>query len=143
MDEKKEVIYSLLSPIKYAQGGDEVEANFLTLLSPTSKQLKNCARLKQAFFRAIKELNSNEESSEKDAQITGPDCINLLYMSSAEMDKVLLEAIELFRSGVVLVEGGPLLKDAHIKQMAHEDIEGMLGEYLANFIIASLMTQTK
>ena len=68
---------------------------------------------------------------------TGEDILSLIYASNVDMDKVLLNAKELFTTGVAMVEGVTKLNKLLMDQMTLDDFEKMTGEYIANFIASS------
>jgi len=145
---KKEIDFPLTTKIKYAKEGEEVKGTFIKLIPPSSKQLVQCALLKQSFIRAVTEQAKNNpdagDSNESDSKISGQDIIYLLYGSeSVDMGKILLSARELFNSGVAMVEGVVNLTKPLLDEMSNDDLEGMLGEYLANFILKSVLSKKK
>ena len=148
MKEKKEFDFPLTKKIPYAKDGEQVKGSFIKLTPPSSKQLTQCAFLKQSFIRAVTEQARNNPVAEKEAddgvRIKGQDIIYLLYGSeSVDMAKILLSAIELFKSGVATVEGEVKLTKPLLEEMSNDDLEGMLGEYLANFILRSVLSKKK
>ncbi len=142
MDIQDEIIFQLKKPIEYAYEGATVNGSFITLYAPTRKQMEQCVFLKQTFFQAAKSIETDGKA-EKDesAEIKGQDVISLLYSSYCDMNKVLLSGIALFRSGAAKIEGVKDLTGPMIDQMSQDDLENSIGEYIANFIIASLMNQ--
>lgn len=149
MADIEEFDYPLTKPIPYASGGGSEEVGtFIKLSAPSSKQLTHCAQLKQAFVRAVTEQVKNNPNAKEDSgpgkEIKGEDIVYLLYGSeSADMAKILLSAVELFASGVAQVEGEVKLTKPLIADMSNDDLEGMLGAYMANFILRSVLNKTK
>ena len=145
MSNETEIIHELIKPIKYTpkNSGEETEAQFVTLLEPSVKQLSACSTLKQAFMRVIaKEAGDAEESSSPVAESTMPmhqSIMNALYASpEADITKVLFSAKELFRD-VGLIDGEKKLTVPMLDAMCIEDIEVMTGKYMENFILASVL----
>lgn len=139
--------YELESPFNYAIKGDLQEANFITLLAPSSKHISYCADLKQAFFRALP-TDSGGEKSEGDAKgiddLDGEAIMMLISMSKdVDLKSVLISARELFSSGLALVDGETKLTKPLIDEMSQDDLENMLGEYYLNFILASWLRKMK
>jgi len=142
-----EKIYELKTPFTYASKGEQVDAGFITLLEPAYKTMAHFVPIKQAFTSAIQELaesglgakNEQSTDSEKDGDIDGSQVIGIMYGWSGEMSSVFLHAEQLFKSGAALVDGERVLTSEMIGKMAWSDIEAMLGEYIANFIVPSLM----
>ena len=145
MAKETEIIHELIKPIKYTpkNSGEETEAQFVTLLEPSVKQLTACSTLKQAFMRVIaNEAGDAEEGSSADTESTMPmhqSIMNALYASpEADITSVLLSAKELFRD-VGLIDGEKKLTVPMLDAMCIEDIEVMTGKYMENFILASVL----
>lgn len=141
-----EVLYTLQDKtVLYAKDGDEVVAEFVQLTAPSSKQLKHTTFLKQSFFRALNSLqgSADKEKAEESPDMKPEDIISMLYMSDVDMNTVLLSAIELFNSGVALVDGEQRFTKPIIDTLSQEDLELMTGTYLVNFILASALAKAK
>ena len=143
-----EHIYELKHPFKYANKGEQVDASFITVFAPTFKQIDKVAPIKQAFTIAIDELNSDdvkieEDKKEEDSGITPTMVLQLLYRANADVTKVFLHARELFKSGAALIDGESSLTIPLMDKMSLDDFEGVLGVYIANFIVPSLMDGTE
>lgn len=150
MKKVKEFDFPLSTKIAYAsvKEGEEVKGSFIKLTPPSSKQLTQCAFLKQSFIRAVTEQSRNnpdaKEDKDSEAKISGQDIIYLLYGSeSVDMAKILLSAIELFKSGVAMIDGETKVTKPILEEISNDDLEGMLGEYLANFTLRSVLNQKK
>ena len=145
MANETEIIHELIKPIKYTpkNSGEETEAQFVTLLEPSVKQLSACSTLKQAFMRVIaKEAGDAEDGATPAEESTMPmhqSIMNALYASpEADITKVLLSAKELFRE-VALIDGEKKPTVPMLDAMCIEDIEVMTGKYMGNFILASVL----
>lgn len=141
-----EVFYTLQDKtVLYAKDGDEVVAEFVQLNAPSSKQLKHTTFLKQSFFRALNSLQGSAEQKkgEDSPDMKAEDVISMLYMSDVDMNGVLLSAIELFNSGVALVDGEQRFTKPIIDTLSPDDLELMTGTYLVNFILASALAKAK
>jgi hypothetical protein len=138
---ENEVIYELTGPFDYAHKGEQHTASFITLAAPTSRNMKECAQLKQAFFRALpKERPTDTPEKEQDETIDGDAIMILIAMShDVELASVLCTARELFSSGVGLVDGEEKLTKLLLDKVSQDDLEVMTGKYLANFILASAL----
>ncbi len=144
--------YTLKVPFQYASGsGDVTDAEFILLKAPTSRNTKQCAALKQGFFRAMREqvVASAESQAPSDmegaGELEGDDILSVMYMAKqVNMEDLMGVARELFQSpGIALVDGEHKLKTAMLDRLSAEDFEGMLGEYLANFTLASALAKLK
>lgn len=141
-----EHIYELKHPFEYAHKGDTQEASFITLFAPTFKQVGRMAPIKQAFTSAIEEVTKTVDTSQEtgDAgddndKVTAAQVMQLMYRWSGDMTGVFLHAQELFKSGAALVDGETKLTTPLMEKMQMVDFEGLVGEYIANFIAPSLM----
>lgn len=136
--------YFLIKKIQYAFKGDMTEASFITFYAPTSKVTKECAALKQAFFRAIGE-QEGEGEADPDYEIQGDDILNLLAMSKeVDLPDVMEIAKKLFQApGIALVDGETKLGNSLFDKLSIDDCEAMLGKYLANFTLASALKSLK
>lgn len=145
---EKEITFSLSEPVKYGDKKGELQAGtFLTLLPPTSKNMAECAALKQAFFRALPkdgQMDTDTDVSDNDAKVTGDAVMTMIAMSKdVELASVLVVGRELLTSGVALVEGEVKLTKPIADTMTQDDLEGAIGEYIATFIIASALQKAK
>jgi hypothetical protein len=139
----KEITYKLQNTIQYARAGEMQNGEFIQLSAPTSKNIVECAFLKQAFYRALPK-DVEEEPDAKPSEINGEGVMTLLMMSNdVELSKILLSARDLFTSGVAMLDGEQKLTKPLIDLMAQEDLEAMTGEYLANFLLASVLQKQK
>ncbi len=149
----KEKIVQLGMPITYHAGSDEVEAGFVTLLAPTSKNLAECGRIKQGFMRAavdISERNSKNGSDDSDkkedsddgSMPSGEEVMQMIYISNVDVTNLLLEFREMLKN-VGLLEGEYKMTSPIISSLSPFDIENLLGEYIANFIAASMSGNQK
>lgn len=139
-----EIIHTLLKPISYTpnNAGEPVEAQFITLTEPSVRNITACAMLKQAFVRVLAGQEQNddvERGAKDDTTPMATSIINSLYASGAvDMGKVLLSAKELFKV-VGLVDGEKKLTTPMLDSLSMQDLEGMTGAYMENFILASIL----
>lgn len=144
---KNEVTYELEQSFEYASKGEQLTASFITLQAPTSRNMKECAELKQAFFRSLPKASTQETAElpdEDDDKLDGEGIMLLIAMSKdVELASVLCIARELFSSGVALVEGEEKLTKTLLDKMDQDDLEAMTGKYLANFILASALQRLR
>lgn len=139
--------YELSKPITYGdKSGTAQEATFIKFKAPSSKQIDLCSDLKQYFFQAIRE---NEEGSrgkdnsdeDKKTKLTGSDVIGLMSMSTrVKLRTVVLTAQQLFKvKGIALVDGEVSLNTHMMSEMDIDEMHDMIGEYLVNFTLASVL----
>ena len=143
----------LSDPIeKVAVNGAEVEGRTVLLTAPSAKHRKFATPLKQMFKRAIMEQQQSfsaeqiaaakdeqKTESEEDQKIDGESFIMILESTSADM----CEAYDRFCSllcGDDKVEGcgsieGTKLTQYLFDKLSMKDMEKLLGEYFANFLM--------
>lgn len=138
-------IYELQTPFNYAKGGDEVAANFIELSGPTYKQMQWVSAIKQVVMNAFLEITERtteavkEENKEEPVTQDGSDMLKALYGSNQDLNKLFVNCQELFRNGAALVDGETKLTVPLMEKMSMEDFEGLVGCYLANFTLPSLV----
>ena len=144
---KTTVDFELSERLLYSnKTGEQAEGTFVRLTAPTSKHFRECAMLKQAFFRSIPQDQEHEAKVEKEEtpSMSAQDVIVILSMSKgAELADVYEVAKRLLTNGVAQIDGVVKLKPLHVEKMSHEDFEGMVGEYLVNFTLASSLRAMK
>lgn len=143
---KTEFDYPLEVKFNYAYKGDIQEAKFIRLIAPTSKNISQCADLKQAFMRALPTEGRVEEDKETKGldDLDGESIMMLVSMSKdVSLKSVLISARELFSSGLALVDGETKVTKPILDDMSQDDLENMLGEYYLNFILASWLRKMK
>lgn len=139
-----EITVELRDGFNYTNKGDVHKATFINLTPPAFKQMSYVTPIKQAFTAAISEIQSNqkvkaEPGQEKgEASITASEVVALMHSWSGDMVKVNLWAQGLFKQ-CALIEGEVSMTTPLIEKMSMYDFENLLGSYIANFIIPSLM----
>ncbi len=137
--------FPLLKSFQYGtKSGDSVEATWVELNPPTTKNSRECAYLKQAFFRASNETSSDEGETRVEGDAKGPTGAGVIAVMAMSTSVDLAETMEVARKlftskGIALVQGEMKLTLNLIEKMSQDDFEGMLGEYLVNFTLASAL----
>ena len=143
---KTEFDYELETKFSYAYKGDMQEASFIRLKAPSSKNISQCADLKQAFMRALPTDGKVEEGKDSKGldDLDGESIMMLISMSKdVSLKSVLISARELFSSGLAFVDGETKVTKPILDDMSQDDLENMLGEYYLNFILASWLRKMK
>lgn len=153
----KEFVYKLDDSIIVGSGGEGLHVNEVTLKAPTQLQMKERIILKQAVMSAIQAQSDKGTADEKeqakaatdkikddDAGITGSQIMAFLFAfkSPEELNKVFDAFNTILCDGGARISNKPA-EEFNISQISAGDIEGMLGEYIANFILLSVMKQAK
>lgn len=145
-----QVVYELQDPFEYAYKGDLIKASFIEVEAPSFDQMKDFVIIKQALLAAVNEVQeeSGAEIEKADEATEGADSpdgdtiMRLLYMWSGDLPSVMAAAKRVLTDGVASVEGAEKLTVPLLKKMSMRDYEGLVGTYLANFIMPSLMGGT-
>lgn len=159
--ESKEFEYRLTSPAKFSQDGDMVNATFVTLKPPSSRQSKFAGALRQGFMQALREQMNNDkimeaaEAARVDAETLGEEdpqdpgeeeanpaeghnVINMVAMSEkVDYPKFIEAGKKLLGSGAMLFNGATQAKENPIEKMDLWDVEEIIGRYIQNFINTS------
>jgi hypothetical protein len=137
--------YVLTTPFGYDHAGERRDAEKIVLKAPSSRNSKQCAYLKQAFFQSLPEVDVSNPQAVDDAETTkidGEAIMAMLAMSkNTDLAEVLEVARELFTSGIAMIDGQQKLTKHLTESMSQEDWESMLGAYMANFTVASALAK--
>lgn len=133
--------FNLESPIDYHKGAQIEKAHELTLKAPSNKQRHQSAKLKQGFFRALKGMADNRGEitdvvDEKQSVITGSEVISIIMMSDVDLSEYQDNFRELLLNGACFV-GDIKLTSPMYDLLSDSDTERLMGEYVANFLLAS------
>lgn len=144
MSLKESYNHELVNKFNYGDKGNLAEAQFITFNAPTSKTLVLCSKLKQFFYQSMPKQDSSvqvDTSEVKEVEIDG-DSIMMMIASSKEVDlgEVLLTAKELFKNEeIAQLDGEQKLTVPILDSLDNDELEEMVGRYLANFILASAL----
>lgn len=153
----KKVSYSLINPISYAntQTGMKNDCPFVEMTAPTSEQFNFAIKLKQGFFGTITQLAKaftedglqkqldkfNDQKTANDSQkqeVDGKGIISMLYMSAMDLPAYFETFKNLAALGAVVLPNGDKITKTLLDAFSLDDLEGLLGTYLENFIVGSL-----
>lgn len=141
---KSEAQFVLTTKTSYSNKGEQVNAEFIELTAPTSKHSKECAALKQSFFRALPQNEEAKDPEAKDVEITGDEVMVLISMSQVvDLGEVINVGKRLLAGGVAMIDGEVKLTNNVIDNMSQDDVEQMIGFYMINFILASSLARIK
>lgn len=150
MKEVTEITYELKNPFEYAFKGDTRTATFITLSAPTVENIGYIAKLKQGFMKAITHNKVDADAPKTDDKtddvdgLDGSMIMTMLSMSDIDYAQYMQTAKSTFiDSGVALIEGEEQIKKFLMSKMSVSDLEGMTGEYLKFFILASALEMMK
>ena len=151
----KTLEYRLAQPIEYSDQGEMVPGEVLVLTAPKGNQRKEITTLKQTFFRAIssntnsasteqiEEAKNKRETKEEVEEIEiNSDEVLLVVMQSSDVEYA--DFIEIGRKvitgGVCKIDGVKTVNAVIIDRLPVEELEKLIGSYVAFFIVSSAMT---
>lgn len=156
------ITYDLQDPIEYAFEGETHNARIIVLSAPSSKNRNECFKIKQLFMRALKDQRSmRKEMSEADLKraeeaiaakkaekedgadeegLDGSEVMQMIGMSSVSLG----ETVELTRGLLcvgsnAMVDNSTALTPTLADRLSLDDLEGVVGAYLAGFILKSVL----
>lgn len=145
---KKEFEFFLQDEITYSDGrGEAIKTKKLFLKAPSNKQTKYAFKLQQKFMQAMKsnmadmknQAASNQSETKTDEKLNGDSIFTALLMSSIDISEFLEDLKMLLISGACLVDGKVELIEAWFDLIGFEDKGKLLGEYIASFLLPSIM----
>jgi hypothetical protein len=141
---KTEFTYELIKPFEYSKSGEFLKCSEVTLLAPSYNNRKQCQKLKQLFYKIVKNQtegqepsNKNKVESDQDSEIEGEDIVNLFFAGDIPIEESMDEFEKLLVSGVCLLDDSTKLNNTLIGKMSLKDLEGIFGEYMASFLVPS------
>lgn len=149
----KTLEYRLAQPIEYSDQGEMVPGEVLVLTAPKGNQRKDITKLKQTFFRAISSGNESptpeqiEEAKGKRGEVEdseleiNSDEVLFIVMQSSSVDYA--DFIEIGRKvligGICKIDGVKTVNAVIIDRLSVEELENLIGSYVAFFIVSSAM----
>lgn len=138
--------YTLAESFEYAHAGNPEEAQFITMRAPSAKNVAQVAPIKQAFTRAVQDAQqryAGQETGDEDSELDGQSIMAMIEGAGEDMAVVTAHFQQLFvKSGLFLVDGEEKLTVPLVDSMGIHDFYGLAGDFLKNFIVASLMGKT-
>lgn len=137
--------FNLENPIEVHKEGQIEKAYELILKAPSNKQRREAAKLKQGFFRAIKGMADNKGNveqveQENEGTITGSEVISIIMMSNVDLNDYQESFRELLLNGACFI-GEQKLTSPLYDKLLDSDTERLMGEYVANFLLASHLSK--
>jgi len=142
----------LVDEMKYDHQGEKKTAKFVTLNKPTAKNINLTSVLKNTFQSGAaviservkqdsSDVSSKSESENEDEDetlgISPSDAVSLFYNAENGIEKS-MDAFKKLLKDVGLFDGDVNATSVMVDALSVEDFENLLGEYLVNFILASL-----
>lgn len=143
------ITFELSTPIKYASGaGGEVECSHIELRAPTGRVGHIAGAIEGLIQSNLMKLAGQMGLDSEDLAAAAKDTpapvadgakdgdamMSTIAASGAEVDKVILQARELFK--VCAYMGGEKpITSARLDDMSYKDLRRMTGVYIANFVM--------
>jgi len=141
----EEIRHTLEVPFEYSLRGQMASAEFITLKPPTAKNRNECAKLEQAFMRALPDPTAmtddqRESAWEAAAEVsedpTASEALATIAMSpSSDLSEVMEVSRKLFLADVALIDGENKLNSNALDRMDLDDFKELVGKYLVGFIL--------
>jgi hypothetical protein len=139
------VDYMLETPIQVAIDGGLEDVQMVELVAPAKKVLRKTYRLQQYMTRAMLEASEmfagkvNPDAPKgEEKQITGTEVKMMLLASTVDIEACLGEFEKLAFAGCLKVND-KTVNAIQFGKIADEDLEGLMVEFLANFIMPLVM----
>lgn len=144
-DFKSEFIFELTQELGYQQGGEHLTTKTLILKAPSNKVRRQCANLKQGFFRAINSLSKGSEGSKEDGKekdegsIDGKAVLTAIMASDVSLADYQEDFKSMLLGGVCWIVDDIKMTDPIFNEMLDMETERLMGEYITNFLLTSWM----
>jgi hypothetical protein len=143
---KTEFKFILNSPITHHKAGDTAECTSLRLVAPSYKNRQYTAQLTQTFMRAMKGMEGSgqknkKEQDTKDDPFTRENIIAMLLMSDIDICTAYDNLKNVLLHEGCFLENDKQMTKTHFEQLVDEDLQLLLGDYIANFLIPSWMIE--
>ena len=146
---KTDMTYKLSGPLEYAHKGEMISSDFIEFKSPNSENMQLVCKLKQMVMRAMREAQSStknvseeelKSAKSKSDEMTGPQLIALILMSEkVDYYEFFATGKQLITCGVGHLGGEQKLNQPLVEKLPAEEVENIIGEYVATFILASYL----
>lgn len=131
--------HTLETPFEYSYQGEFKKAEFILLKAPTANNSRYTAKLKQGFYQAIRDFqgDAKEQSGDEKNKISGDEMIDAIMMSnSVDFGKYVEDFKSFMCKGIALMNGEEIFKEKLFDNLSENDLMGMMGAYLENFLIS-------
>lgn len=136
----------LTTPFEYHHKGAKAEAQKLILMAPFGNVRHLTTELKQTFFRALKYHETTRGADKVNAEIPqekdleGKQILALMFMANVDMVAFMKTFKDLMMANkICMIDGVEQMTAVTFDKMSDEDADTVIGDYLANFIVSSLM----
>lgn len=154
--------YTLTKPINNIHfEGHKVSTDYLVLSAPSNKNRRECAKIKQMFFRAMMDMqdrfaekakeskkaeddgdiNGKKSKEVKEDDLNGKQALSMILMSDkVDYCEVQDTFARMLVNGVCKTSQGVLLNTVMYDEMLESDAEGLMEKYVEHFFLSSWTT---
>jgi hypothetical protein len=147
--------FKLSSKLQYQHNGDFADCEHLDIFAPTRSQFSEVIKLKQGYFKAqgevaarymplmknIEEIKSQlkkeDEQEQQSIDAQAKQIIEAIYTSDIDIEEYFKQFKLLCVKGAVKTPLGTAITELLLDKLSINDLERLLGEYLAFFIVGS------
>jgi hypothetical protein len=142
--EKENMIFELSGKIKYSKDGDFLETATLEFPAPTMDTFEECSDLSQLVMNAMMDAAKHapqQEEKEPDVNMKiSADEIKAVFFSARDVKFTdIAKCFEKLALKIGTVDGQEKITGKIIKSLGPEDYTRLICEYVANFIVPSLV----
>jgi len=141
------ITITLQYPVQKTVEGELQDIHVVDIIAPRKKLLRKTYRLQQYMTAAMldaqetfKSMSSDSDSDEgkKDAQLDAKAVMSMLLASRVDIEACFNEFEKLALKGGIEIDGDPI-NQIQYNKFDESDLEVLLAEYLANFIMSLVM----
>jgi len=135
--------FTLSEPIEYSTKGEVREGTSITFYAPKANQRKKVMKLKQTFFQSLPKGDGTPQQEKQTPnevpEIDGDAVLFIVAQSTADY----AEFIEIGRSVIcdrnAKIDDNEYLTVVTLDKVDIDEMEKMVGQYVANFIVKSAL----
>ena len=146
---KNQIVFTLSEPLEYHAAGQLAYATEIILKAPSNKQRHDAAKLKQGFFRALKsmadgrgDVKTQADEAPQSDLMDGDEIMSVIMMSNVDLCEYQESFRNLLLNDACFVDNVKMTAPMFDK-LTDADTEKMMGEYVANFLLASHLQKMK
>jgi hypothetical protein len=141
----QEFEFELETPVSVHKGGGLAPVTKLLLKAPTNAHRYQLTKLKQGFISALLSMQKTFAGAKGDDNevFNGQVILMALLASDIDFAEYMNHFRDMISSGLCVVDGSINLTPHLFDQFSMEDSEALLGKYIENFLVSSVMKLLK
>lgn len=144
--EQKSIGVKLSKPLEYSSDGDFKKTAELEFGCPTMAIFDEASDLSQMVMNALMDAGKNAPKNDEESEPSGDldaDSVRVVLMSAERVKfKDVAKCFEKLALKCGTYDGKEVLTDSTFKKLSIEDFSRCICEYIANFIVPSLLSGT-